>query len=373
MANDRKELVEQLAALMEQGQLPWDKGFSAMRDYNGKTGASYTGGNIVRLMVAAKAKDYADPRWMTFNQAKEQGAMVRKGEKGTRLEFWKQVGADDKAVGKDTEEQDGKTRSKMIGMAFYVFNAAQIDGLPELAPAAPVEVSQLEAMATRMIDRAGFNVVHERVNEIESPRYMPSRDLITMPLREQFQDATAYLATLFHEAAHATGHESRLAREGITEARTPERYAREELVAELASVFLSADLGIPRRDEHHAAYLKSWASMIRDDPNALFRAARDAEKAVDLIKELGKEVLQEAQQDLDNVKSATVDQARTYTGPIVGITDSHALQNTGRSTIAHPLDRLPAGIQVDGAKPVQIEYAKGRAEVRTPTQAEVAR
>src|SRR5207253_9919097 len=62
-----------------------------------------------------------------------------------------------------------------------------------------------------------------------------------------------------------------------------ENYAKEELRAELASVFLAAERGIPHNPANHAAYVGSWIKALQDDKNEIFRAAKDAHRATDFL------------------------------------------------------------------------------------------
>jgi antirestriction protein ArdC len=63
-----------------------------------------------------------------------------------------------------------------------------------------------------------------------------------------------------------------------------EGYAREELVAELGSAFLCADLGItPEVREDHAAYIATWLKVLKDDKRLIFSAASHAQRAVDFL------------------------------------------------------------------------------------------
>lgn len=86
----RKELTKQLLAEMEQGELPWMKGWktTGTRPYNPVTKAVYKGNNRLRLMLASHFGQFQDNRWVTFNQAKDKGWKIKSGEKGTLCEKW---------------------------------------------------------------------------------------------------------------------------------------------------------------------------------------------------------------------------------------------------------------------------------------------
>lgn len=299
--NDRKELMEVLAKELEAGKLPWDKGFRGMRDVNAVTSKPYSGGNIIRLLASARTQGFDDPRWCTFKQAQEQGWNVKKGSKGTRIEFWSRIDDKDKEQGEDKGQKSDKERpGNMFCRMFYVFNGAQIEGMPPLPAIVLPEPDELRKIAERAARGMGVKVEDRRATDLDSPFYAPVADKIVMPLPEQFTKPGIYEAVLLHELGHATGHASRLDRETLKLYGTSiETRAREELVAELSSVFARHDLGVPVDPRGHStAYLQAWASVIRQDSNALFSAAREADKAVGMIKEHGKEVIQEVGRDV---------------------------------------------------------------------------
>jgi len=175
-----------------------------------------------------------------------------------------------------------------------VFNVAQCRGLERYLEANPLEIPQrsevqldqaLEGVVSGM-KTTGLQVRFEDQNRAF---YRPSADLIVMPKPGQFPDAREFRSTLLHELGHATGHESRLNREGITSSDGfgKEKYAREELVAELTSAFMSAETGIERVDDQHAAYIGHWLTALKgkEGKHILFEAARDADKATDYLLE----------------------------------------------------------------------------------------
>jgi antirestriction protein ArdC len=288
--NDRKELMESLAKELEAGKLPWDKGFRGMRDVNAVTGKAYSGGNVIRLLASARAQGFEDPRWCTFKQAQEQGWNVKRGSKGTRIEFWSKI--EDKDKDQESAPKGNERPANMFCRMFYVFNGSQIEGIPPLPAIVLPEPDELRKIAERAAKGMGVQIEDRRASDLDSPFYAPSADKIVMPLPEQFNKPGIYEAVLLHELGHATGHPARLDRDTLKLYGTSiETRAREELVAELTSVFARHDLGVavdPRG--HSTAYLQSWASVIRQDPNALFSAAREADKAVGMIKEHGLEV-----------------------------------------------------------------------------------
>lgn len=272
----RASITEKMIEALEKGTAPWQKPWcDAFAPHNGLTGRRYTGGNALFLGLISEAMG-GDPRWVTFNQAQKMDWHVKKGAKGTKVFFWK-FPEDEK------DEETGEVevaKGIPFAMGFTLFHATQIEGIPEYTPAlnkiASVEAADQIIKDSGAIIRHGGNVAG----------YYRGKDIITMPYRETFQDVETYYSTLLHELTHWTGHESRLARPDGRGIMGSEIYAREELVAEMAAVYLTAETGIAQTPEHfeqHAAYVGHWIQLLKKDPNALFKAASDAQKAANYL------------------------------------------------------------------------------------------
>ena len=301
----RKEIVEQIAADIEAGKpLFWESGLvvgGRPRNIMRRGGREhyYRGGNNLRLSFVALQRGYTDPRWGTFKQVQEMGGRIRKGEKGTRVEYYqfeREVWAENAKTGKkepvyevDVEGRMAVKKERLsqpIIKSYVVFNAAQMEGIPPLAKAERVPEERNEKMEC-MIENSEAKIHFDQAGQ---NFYRPSTDEIHVTPKEGFRTMDDYYSTVAHEIAHSTGHKSRLARQTLIEESGFDKktYAREELRAELASLFINQEYGLHFDEEHrknHTAYLQSWAKVLRDDPNELFRAARDAERAVDYMKE----------------------------------------------------------------------------------------
>jgi antirestriction protein ArdC len=288
-----ERITYQIVAELEKGVRPWLKPWNAEHAAGRITrplragGIPYRGINVLMLWSEAVTKGYAAPIWMTFRQALELGGHVRKGEKGSLVVYASSITRTETDA--DTGEESEHDIPFMKG--YTVFNVEQIDGLPALyyAPAAPM-LDPVERIvgAEAFFAATGASILHGGNRAF----YSPSHDRIQMPPFEAFRDAESYYATLAHEAAHWTRHETRLNREfGRRRGACPrpraggdEGYAMEELVAELGSAFLSADLGLtPDVREDHASYLASWIKVLKDDKRAIFTAASHAQRAADFL------------------------------------------------------------------------------------------
>ncbi|ACT52106.1 zincin-like metallopeptidase domain-containing protein [Methylovorus glucosotrophus] len=292
----RQELTNRIIEALEAGtapwQKPWDGSVGSFFPLNPTTGKQYRGGNALWLML----QGYEDPRWCTFNQANEMGWKIRKGSKATYIEYWKWSDTV-KEFDEEAGEEVDVTLRRERPTVFYakVFNLSQMENVPELARVQPAW-DALE-MAEHALAKSEARIFHD---QMDKAFYSPGLDEIHMPPRPAFPDASRYYSTALHELGHWTGHESRLGRNLGNGFGSPE-YAKEELRAELASLFLSDRLGIPFDFEQHAAYVGSWIKALQEDKHEIFKAARDAEKIVTHVMDLAlsktveieKEVLQE--------------------------------------------------------------------------------
>ncbi|SEN34894.1 zincin-like metallopeptidase domain-containing protein [Nitrosomonas marina] len=276
-----EQVAESLIAQLKQGTAPWQKPWQSgdpllSFPHNPTTQKRYRGINALYLM----SQDYADPRWLTYKQAVGLGAQVRKGEKSTWIQYWKFT---DERIKKDDNRKtilnsEGKPVKETVKLerprVFYasVFNAEQIDNLPELIIDPPnwnpIERAELILQAPSAAIEHG---------EYDRAFYLPATDRIHLPHKHQFETPDRYYATALHELGHWTGHESRLNRD-LAHPFGSEGYAREELRAEIASMLLGHELGIGHDPGQHVAYVASWIKALEEDPTEIFRAAADAEK-----------------------------------------------------------------------------------------------
>lgn len=284
-----RDFAEKIIAMLEAGTSPWQQGWHSSRGgmpYNPQSGTRYKGVNCINLFLAG----YDDPRWMTYRQASEAGYQVRRGERGTPIIFYKFVQEvtrlDDD--GKPMLDENGKPEKELLRLSrpivrlSYVFNAGQIDGIEPL----PKEVSytwEPQERAERILAASGATIKHDA----GSAFYRPSTDTIHLPPKDSFEAPNYYYATALHELGHWTGHSSRLDRDcgpfGT------ERYAREELRAEIASWMIGEEIGVGHNPGNHAAYVQNWIQALREDPSEIFRACRDAEDIRSYIYDLEKE------------------------------------------------------------------------------------
>ncbi len=277
-----EKLIEQLKAGTAPWQKPWEPGgTNAYLPMNPTTGKRYKGINAIHLMAQGRS----DARWMTYRQAAAVGAQVRKGEKGTPVQYWKFSEEQDKLDdgGRPVLDDQGQPVKETVLLerprVFFatVFNGQQIEGLPPLQP--QEQTWNAVERAEQILKASGATITHALGDRAF---YRPSSDSITLPERGQFTSADRYYATALHELGHWSGHASRLNRD-LAHPFGSEGYAKEELRAEIASMIIGDELGIGHDPGQHAAYVGSWIRALQDDPLEVFRAAADAEKIHDYV------------------------------------------------------------------------------------------
>lgn len=308
VAEARGRLVRQVIDDMAELGAGWSKAWCNGAPRNPATGTRYKGRNNLLLTFYMREAHLTDPRFVTYRQAQERGWHVRRGAKSLPIEKWGEVFVDARdpkrriaqpktAAEREALRKDPDVRSLYVPLGCYsVFAARDVEGMPAwegLNPA--VETSRL----------ADFLVANGPVEVDEVPGdmacYLPKEDRIEMPSRSLFTNEEAFARVLLHEQGHATGHPSRLDRDqsGLMVSEDPEsraRYAREELVAELNSLFCANELGVSMpevgRDDafsksaywqRHVSYLTSWSSRLEDPEGELMRAASAAGRATDWL------------------------------------------------------------------------------------------
>jgi antirestriction protein ArdC len=285
-------ITNQIVSHLEKGVRPWVRPWNAEHAagritrplrHNGKP---YSGINVLSLWASAMAQNFAAPIWMTFKQASELDAHIRKGEKGSLVVYA------DSITRKETDEKTGGEIDREIPFlrGYTVFNVEQIEGLPEVyyAKAAPTldPVARIEH-AEKFFAALGANIRHGGNRAF----YSIAADAIQMPPFKSFQDADSYYATLAHECTHWTGSKTRLDRDFGGHRFGSEGYAVEELVAELGAAFLCTDLELalePRED--HASYIATWLKVLAADNRAVFTAAAHAQRAAEFINSRATEI-----------------------------------------------------------------------------------
>jgi len=245
-------------------KLPWDKTSGYPRNIDAKDGEHYHGINILMTVM----QRYASPFWLTFNQIQKKGGRIKKGEHATPLIY-----------AKTTEDDEG---ARHFFYRYYrVWNTTQCIGIP--TPDIPVNTRINNPIAAADAIVAGWTAKPEIRHGYSQACYVPATDQIHMPNIEVFNSSEDYYDVLFHEMTHATGHDSRLARNFKY---TGREYAYEELVAEIGGAFLSNQAGfVDRTIDNSASYIDYWLNALKGDSKLVLTAAAKAQKAYELITE----------------------------------------------------------------------------------------
>jgi antirestriction protein ArdC len=291
-------LVTDLVTLMESSTLPpWRREWAGAQGEhrNLLSGHVYRGSNPILLELGSLMRGHSLPLWIGAAEAKGNGWFPRKGSKAVRI-------VRPQLNQREVTDGNGQTVTAPDGSAqitawvsfkpVCVFNASDLVGGDDASQAA---LSQAIAQALEQDAPAAPAARLEHAESVlegwpvetrwEGARafYSPSADRITMPPADTFTSREAMCATWAHEQAHSTGHSSRLDRP-MSCGKDSKEYAREELVAELASVLVCYRLRIGFNIENHASYLKGWASLLKEGgPKVLFQVLSEARKAADLI------------------------------------------------------------------------------------------
>lgn len=275
----KQQVTDRIIAAIEngatkKGHLWVNAGGSAM-PMNYRTKRPYSGVNVLLLWLEAEMRGFERQEWMTYKQALEIGAQVRKGAKGCQIVYFKMLE-------KDAQAEDGGTETKRIPMArsFTVFNVADIDGITA-AEALPGGFEP-HSTAEHIMRESGAQIIEGGTQAF----YRPSTDAVHLPERVRFDSQENFYHVAIHELTHWTGGEKRLARD-FSKRFGDEAYAFEELVAELGSAFMLSRIGLTGSElQYHASYIEGWLKVLKGDKNAIFTAASRASAAYQYLLDL---------------------------------------------------------------------------------------
>ena len=248
---------------------------------NGTNGVLYKGGNRLKLGTIALEKGFKDPRWATLKQLKEQGYTLKPNATSVLCEYWKFI---------EKEDKENPTKKETIPMVnfFRVYNFSEVldkEGKElKFQIAERKKDNELQKILSKLEKSSKCAIEYLPQNQAF---YNPNKDIIVMPSPDLFRDDLGQISTLLHEMAHSTGHKDRLNRNIHNEFGSPE-YAKEELRAEISSMFLQSELEVKLQERdfnNNQAYIQSWIKVLENDPNEIYRASADAEKISDYIME----------------------------------------------------------------------------------------
>lgn len=271
-------VTDRIVQALQAGVVPWRKPWRGHDQLpcNAVSKRPYHGINLLLLSLTP----YSDHRWMTLRQANALGGHVRQGEHSSIAVFWKRL-----EVEKEDERQKPQRYSIPLLRYYSVFNAEQCEGL---------DLPVLDDWHAEL--KARIESAERVISHMPSPpkiveggalaAYFPPQDLVRIPKIQDFESPEAYYSTLFHELGHSTGHETRLNRPGVTGKVVfgSSDYSREELIAELTSAFVCAEVGIDNSNlENAASYIHGWLHALSGDARAVIAASGQAQRAANYI------------------------------------------------------------------------------------------
>lgn len=294
----RQEMAEAFAHVLEEKGLEWRKewtGVGGAAPHNGITKANYRGSNAFWLSLVSMMKGYTDPRWVTMIQIMDKDAKyhpkekwhLKAGSKATYVEYWYPFDLKDKKAltwdqYKDALKDGRKPEDFKLSTRYTaVFNAGDVEGMPEIVIPQNDDI-QIDEMVQRLSDEMGVPIL---LDGGDQAFYSPHQDKIHLPTPGSFENEYAFNATALHELSHSTGHPTRLNRPQTGMFGTAQ-YAYEELVAEMCSCFMGFGLQAEpdsRHIENHKAYVQSWIQAIREKPETLIKAIKDAQGAANFM------------------------------------------------------------------------------------------
>ena len=270
-----EELVLKVIEEMESGKsLPWEKPWFYQGVMNWKTKRGYNGMNILSLAYGLEDSGLKIGQFMTYNQAQKEGAQVKKGAHGFPVCYFQMI----EGKGKNNE----KTKFPLMKTSI-VFGIEQIEGIE--ARETPKRDLTPNELAEKIISLSGAKMIENGATTSTPAFCKNDGSSISVPSKNLWKTDEGFYSTVFHELIHWTGSKERLNRSSFVNYSTERAF--EELIAELGGAFLASYVGY-HYNTQHTAYIKSWASGMKEHKDMLYKASSQAQKAVNyILKEAG--------------------------------------------------------------------------------------
>ncbi|MEG1447975.1 MAG: zincin-like metallopeptidase domain-containing protein [Oscillospiraceae bacterium] len=292
----REKLAQMFISCLEEKQLNWRRGWNnTSTPLNAISKSEYQGINNFYLKLVANIRGYNDPRWATFLQINDKNNEyhpkekwhLKKGAKGVPVEYWYPYSISEKKVlawdtfNGMTDKDKVKYNVQLFTKYHIVFNANDIEGISEYTKPINNNVS-IDEVVSKLSRNMNVEILYDGGDRAF---YRPAEDKIHLPKAENFKNNYSFNATALHELAHSTGAEHRLNR-SIKNIFGSSDYAFEELIAEMSSCFMAENLNISQDDlvlDNHKAYIQSWIKHIKENPDALICAIKEAQKTTNYM------------------------------------------------------------------------------------------
>lgn len=279
------EMVEIFIRQLEDGVPCWVKPYTGTGQWsipkNFMTRRNYRGLNVLHLWGVMEQHGYESPLFLSYKQARQLGAHVKKGEHGHQIIFWELKERESAEPSIET----GEIKHYWFTRVYTVFHVSQVEGLSLPEPLDEQPAAYRYKRADEFVRRTGIKCL-TRSGAV--PAYSVGKDVIIMPPLKEFNSQEEWVAARLHELGHASGAKHRLNR--LEQCKFGDQvYAFEELTVELCAAFLGAHFGVPVKKVQHAEYLNHWVQALRAKPQILWAASTKAQAAFDYLLRLGGE------------------------------------------------------------------------------------
>lgn len=290
----KQKLSDLILEALEQNMVPWQKGWLVFNLNKGISAkGSYKGQNAAATEIARKVRGYKSHIWLTFAKFKELQKInpiikMKAGSKSVTVVLWREVEEKDEQ-GNLVMDSSGNPKTKWISWMWDVFNADCFENLAVEEPEEHLVMTDSQFEDALQIQDALLSSYKDHppvsYDAYDRAYYDVGDDSVHLQEPETFKSVAAYASTIAHELAHSTGHKDRLNRK-LAPKSDKENYSFEELVAEISACIVCSKLGVlDETIQNSAAYINSWKTSIKENPNWFWDAYKNAEKAADLILE----------------------------------------------------------------------------------------
>ena len=212
---------------------------------------------------------YEDKRYLTINQVRKLKWRIKKWSKSQKVIYWQFT------------DTDNEKLEYPIIRYYNVFNVENIEWITIDKPKLIIESDKYEAVNNLINNYTDW----PKIKTWPNPVYQINSDTIFIPNKDKFNNLDNYYSILLHELIHSTWSKNRLNRFNENDIKFwNEIYSKEELVAELWSMFLSMETWINNKASNNSiAYVKSWTKFMKDNKKEIIYASQQAQLACDYI------------------------------------------------------------------------------------------
>ncbi|MEI8390442.1 MAG: zincin-like metallopeptidase domain-containing protein [bacterium] len=270
----KAKITAEIVESLKTNQSLWSKSWKPSTPQNYESKHAYSGINNLILTLKAMNKSYQSPFWLTFKQVDKLDHSVLRGEKSTMIVFYSLIDS------KNTNE-DGEKKKIPLLKYYNLFNTDQTTLKNKINNDTSIDPTLQNEDLEQIINTFDCPIVYASQDRAF---YRPIEDKIYLPTKGQFKTIHGYYATAMHEMAHATGHERRLKRD-LSSKLGSMGYAKEELIAEIATMFILGYYSIDNKEisNNNIAYINSWLKLLQNDSNFIFTASKQAGEILEYI------------------------------------------------------------------------------------------